>query len=292
MLKSMTGYGRAQAQRNGRDIQVEIKSVNHRYFEFSARTPRAYGYLDDKLKTLVGGAISRGKCEASLLIYTLDGGDAQVRLNTELARGYVEALRTAGEGLQLQDDLTLGSLLRFSDIFQVSKAVEDEEAVWNDVKAVAEEAVSRFIQMRQQEGERLYADLTGRLKTIGDCVSQVEELSPKTVQAYRERLYAKISEVLEGKGIEEQRILTEAAIFADKVAVDEETVRLQSHLRQFAELITADEPVGRKLDFLTQEINRETNTIGSKCQDIQVTNLVLQMKAEIEKLREQIQNIE
>lgn len=292
MLRSMTGYGRAQQTIDGRDIMVEIKSVNHRYFEFSARTPRAYGYLEDKLKTLVGGGISRGKVEVGVTVFTVEGKDAEVRLNLELARGYVSALRGAQEELGVKDDLSLSALARFPDLFLVSKTVEDEEVIWGEVRSVAEEALERFISMRTVEGERMLADIKSRLATVEACVGKVEEQSPRTLAAYRDRLYAKLNEVLEGKNVEEQRVLTEVAIFADKIAVAEETVRLRSHLRQFHTLLESDEPVGRKLDFLVQEMNREVNTIGSKCQDVEVTNVVLAMKAEIEKIREQIQNLE
>lgn len=292
MLKSMTGYGRSQQTVGGRDILVELKSVNHRYFEFSARTPRAYGYLDDKLKTLIGAAISRGKVEVNVSVFTVEGRDAEVEINLELARGYVEALRSVREELALTDDLSLSAVARFSDIFQVKKTVEDEETIWNEVRQVAEEAVERFVAMRTLEGERMLADISGRLHAIEESVKAVEAQSPRTQAVYRDRLYEKLQEVLEGKNVDEQRVLTEVAVFADKIAVDEETVRLKSHIRQFHMLLQSAEPVGRKLDFLVQEMNREVNTIGSKCQDVEITNVVLSMKAELEKIREQIQNIE
>lgn len=292
MLKSMTGYGRSQQTVGGRDILVEIKSVNHRYFEFSARTPRAYGYLDDKLKTLINAAISRGKVEVNVSVFTVEGKDAEVAINLELARGYVEALRSLKEELSLTDDLSLSAVARFTDLFQVKKTVEDEEAIWSEVRQVAQDALGRFISMRTLEGERMLADVSGRLNAIEESVAAVEAQSPKTLAAYRERLYEKLQEVLEGKNVDEQRVLTEVAVFADKIAVDEETVRLRSHIRQFHLLLASAEPVGRKLDFLIQEMNREVNTIGSKCQDVEVTNVVLSMKAELEKIREQIQNIE
>ena len=292
MLKSMTGFGRARREIDGRDIMVEIKSVNHRYFEFSARTPRAYGFLDDKLKSLIHEGLSRGKVETNVSIVNLSGKDAQVGIDLELARGYVNSLRSLAEPLSLSDNLSLSSIARFPDIFQVKKNEEDEETVWNEVKGVAEEALERFISMRETEGERLGEDLVTRLRTLTSCVEKVEELSPQTVAAYRERLSLKLNEILEGKNVEESRVLTEVALFADKIAVDEETVRLKSHIQQFYALVDLSEPVGKKLDFLVQEMNRETNTIGSKCQDVAVTNVVLTMKAEIEKIREQIQNIE
>lgn len=292
MARSMTGFGRARFQDGAREFLVEIKSVNHRFFEFSARTPRGYGYLDDKLKGLVSGAISRGKTEVSVLITSREGADTQISINRELARGYVEALRPLSEELLLRDDLSLSTIARLPDVFVLQKEEEDEDAVWNAVRAAAEEALASFVAMRETEGERLTADLRARLDMLETCTGKVEELSPRTTEAYRERLEAKLKEVLDGKGIDEARILTEAAIFADKVAVDEETVRLRSHIRQFRGILESQEPIGRKLDFLTQELNRETNTIGSKCQDLEVTGLVLTMKGEIEKIREQIQNLE
>ncbi len=292
MLKSMTGYGRAQQTVGEWEIQVEIKSVNHRYFEFSARTPRAYGYLDERLKGLVGEKVSRGKLETGVTLFRTEGRDAEVEVNLGLARSYVEALRGAAPELGLRDDLELSALLRFADVFQVKKAVEDEEEIWSAVRSVAEQALARFVQARQEEGERMQADISARLDQIEKQVSEVELRSPQTVAVYRERLKAKLDEVLEGRGLDEARILTEAAIFADKIAVDEETVRLRSHLTQFRGLLDSSEPVGRKLDFLVQEMNREVNTTGSKCSDVEITNRVLEMKAELEKIREQIQNIE
>lgn len=292
MLKSMTGYGRCQQTIDGRDILVEIKSVNHRYFEFNARTPRAYGYIEDKIKSLISSNVSRGKIDVGVSIYTVEGKDAEISVNLEMARGYVNALRSVKDELDLNDNLSLTSISRFSDIFNVSKAVEDEEVIWNEVKQVCEVALSKFIEMRKIEGERMFADVKSRLNTVEDFVSKIEKLSPQSVADYKERLLSKLKEVLEGKDIDEARVLTEVALFSEKIAVDEETVRLRSHLKQFNSLIQSKGPVGRKLDFLVQEINREVNTIGSKCQDTEVTGIVVELKSEIEKIREQIQNIE
>ena len=216
----------------------------------------------------------------------------QVLVNEPLARGYIESLRSLSEPLGLEDTLSLSTLTRFSDIFQVTKVQEDEDAVWASVKQVAEEALTRFLAMRKTEGVRLYEDIRGRLQTIETHLLKVEEYAPQTVADYKARLTAKIEEVLENRSIDEARVLTEVALFADKIAVDEETVRLHSHLKQFASMMESDQPTGRKIDFLVQEMNREVNTIGSKCQDLRVTNLVVEMKAEIEKIREQIQNVE
>ena len=291
MLKSMTGYGRAQRLFEKRDILVEIKSVNHRYFEFSARTPRAYSYLDERLKALTGEAVFRGKTEVSVNIFTTGGQDAQVTLHMDLARAYVDALREAGQTLGLRDDLSVSHLTRFGDLFQVSREQEADE-VWREVRETALEAVERFLAMRVAEGAKMQADISSRLDGIESAVGKVEEQSPRTQAAYRERLYQKLSQLLETRSVDEQRVLTEVAVFADKIAVDEETVRLRSHIGQFRALLKSREPAGRKLDFLLQEMNREVNTIGSKCQDIEITNTVLEMKAELEKIREQVQNIE
>lgn len=292
MVKSMTGYGRAQRQIGGRDITVEIKAVNHRFFEFSARVPRVYGYLEEKLKSFVGARVARGKVEVGVTILNLQSGSADVRVNLDLARGYVCALRDLCDPLELKDDLSLSAIARFSDIFTVRKSEEDEEEVWAAVSQVAEEAVSAFVAMREREGKRLREDLLSKLGRIETLIATVEERSPQTVAQYRERLYQKLQEVLGDRSVDEGRVLTEAAIFSERIAVDEETVRLHSHLSQFRKILDTPEAVGRKLDFLVQEINRECNTIGSKAQDVQIAGVVVEMKSEIEKIREQIQNIE
>ncbi len=292
MIKSMTGYGRGQQIIDGREITVEIKSVNHRYFEFSARVPRAYGYIEEKLKSFVQGKVSRGKVEVGVTIFNIEGKDAQIEVNQSIAVGYVEALRKANETIGLNDDLSLSQLIRLPDIFNVVKTTEDEEIIWNLVKTVAEEALDNFVSMRETEGQKMKDDIKSRLAYISDLVGKVEVRSPMVTGAYRERLYNKISEILNDKKIDEQRILTEAAIFSEKTAVDEETVRLKSHIQQFTSLLDSSEAVGRKLDFLIQEFNRESNTIGSKAQDVEITRIVVELKSEIEKIREQIQNIE
>ncbi len=292
MIKSMTGYGRAHEIVDGRDILVEIRSVNHRYNEFSSRVPRAYGYLDEKLKTLLQESVSRGKVEVSVLINNLEGKDALIEVNKSIAHGYISALRKVNEELNLNDDLNLSILSRFSDIFNVTKTVEDEEEIWNAVKQVAVLAFKSFIDMREREGSKLKEDLINRLAKIKVSVKSIEDFMPAISENYRSRLYNKIAEILEERTIEEQRILTEVAIFSEKIAVDEETVRLYSHLEQFNDLLKESNPIGRKLDFLVQEINREINTIGSKAQGLEVTKIVIDLKSELEKIREQIQNIE
>ncbi|HIX65752.1 MAG TPA: YicC family protein [Candidatus Anaerotruncus excrementipullorum] len=292
MISSMTGFGRAQQVVEGREITVEVKSVNHRFFEFAARTPRAYGYLEEKLKGFFQQAVSRGKMEAAVTIQTLEGPSARVLVNQELAGAYVEGLRRTGQALGLQDDLTLSALARFGDIFTLQRQEEDEDAVWQAVQGVAAQALEKFLAMRRAEGARLEADLLAKLESILGHVAFVEEQSPKTVAAYRQRLEAKLREVLADRQLDEARVIAEAAIFADRVAVDEETVRLRSHIAQFREILAGPAPVGRKLDFLVQEMNREANTIGSKAQDTLVARRVVEIKSDIEKIREQIQNIE
>lgn len=292
MVKSMTGYGRCEETVGGRRITVELKSVNHKYFEFSPRVTRGYGFLEDKLKSYVQSRVARGKIDLFLSIETLEDADVVVSVNHSLAAGYIAALREITERYKLPDTVTVNSLSRYSDIFSVHKAPEDEEAIWAAVQPVAEKAVDAFIAMRETEGSRLYEDVMARAAVILELVGKIEARSPETVKAYRERLEMKLREVLSDTAIDERRILTEAAIFADKVAVAEETVRLRSHFEQLKSLLGAEEPSGRKMDFLVQEMNRETNTIGSKASDSQIAYMVVDIKAEIEKIREQIQNIE
>ena len=291
-LYSMTGYGRAQKLIGNKEITVEIRSVNHRFLEYSSRVPRAYSYLEDRLKNLVKASVSRGKVDVSLTIQTVSGTDTKVVINHDLARSYLEALRDLSEDLQLKNDLTVSQMTRFSDIFSVVRVEDDEEEIWSAVSQVAQEAVDNFMQMRRVEGEKMKQDLLYRLELIEQMVKKVEELSPKTVENYSKRLYAKLQEVLQNNTVDEQRVITEVAIFAEKIAVAEETVRLGSHVHQFREILRSGEPVGRKLDFLVQEFNREANTIGSKAQDLEIARVVVDLKSEIEKIREQIQNIE
>lgn len=292
MVKSMTGYGRAQELIGGMDITVELRAVNHRYYEFSSRLPRMCGFLDDKLKAMLQGSISRGKVEANVTISYAEGKDAVIAVNKSVAKGYIDALNAANEELGLRNDLALSQLLRLPDVFNVQKATQDEDEIWNAVRSAAQIALDSFMLMRSAEGERMLADVSGRLSAIEEMVSFIEEKAPLMAESYRNRLYSKLCEVLSDKSVDEQRILTEAAIFSERVAVDEETVRMRSHIAQFRGLLEQDIPVGRKLDFLIQEMNREINTIGSKAQDLEITRTVVDVKSEIEKIREQIQNIE
>ncbi len=292
MVRSMTGFGRGHEILNGRDITVEIRAVNHRYYEFSARVPRSLGFLEEKLKTLLNGRINRGKVEVSVLVYNTDNKDEKVSINREVVKDYIDALRSVKDEFSLVDDLSLSNVMRIPDAFTVIKEDADEEQLWADVKSVAEQALAKFIAMREAEGQRLKADCLNRLATIEGWVAIVEERSPLIVEEYRKRLYDKMCDVLSSANIDESRILLEAGIFSEKTAVDEETVRLRSHIEQFRKMLDSDEAIGRKLDFLVQEMNRETNTIGSKVQDIEVTKIVVDQKSEIEKIREQIQNLE
>lgn len=292
MLRSMTGYGRSQKDLHGRDITVEIRSVNHRYYEYSSRIPRTYAYIDEKLKALLKTGISRGKVEVSITINNIESKDTEIALNKSVAEGYVKALRSVAEELHLKDDLSLSKLIKLPDIFSVQKTQDDEEEIWSDVSETASEALGKFVAMREAEGEKLKNDILSKSDSILLMVTKIEELSPQTVENYRNRLYQKLSEVLEDKNIDEQRIVTEAALFSEKIAVDEETVRLRSHISQLKSMLDSEETIGRKLDFIVQEMNREINTIGSKAQDLSITKIVVDVKAEIEKIREQIQNIE
>ena len=288
----MTGFGRGHQVLNGRDITVEIRAVNHRYYEFSSRLPRSLGYVEDKLKTLLQGRISRGKVEVSVLINNVEAADEKITINHEIVKEYIDAMRSVKDEFGLVDDLSLSNILRIPDAFTVVKTETDEAQLWEDIRSTAEEALEHFISMRENEGERMKQDVLSRLAKIEEWVGVVETRSPMVVEDYRKRLYDKMCEVLSSTNIDENRILMEAGIFSEKTAVDEETVRLRSHIAQFRGMLESGEPVGRKLDFLVQEMNRETNTIGSKVQDIEVTRIVVDQKSEIEKIREQIQNIE
>ena len=292
MILSMTGFGRGTAVRNGREITVVLRSVNSRYFEYSSRIPRTCSYLDSRLKKQLNERISRGKVELSMTVQNVDAADTVVAVNMELARSYQQAMRDISEQLGVKNDISAGVLTRFPDVLTTRHADVDEEQLWEDVSAVTAQALDRFVEMRAVEGAKMKADVENRLNFLEECVGRVETLSAGRVEAYTNRLYEKLKVILEDRDIDDARVLTEAAIFGDKTAVDEETVRLRSHIAQYRDILKLDEPVGRKLDFLTQELNRETNTIGSKCQDLDITRIVVDMKAEIEKIREQIQNLE
>lgn len=294
MVRSMTGYGRAQMMVDTMSITVEIKSVNHRYFEFNSRVPRSYGFLEEKLKAFVGSLVARGKVECYVSIENLEDSEVDILVNHGLAASYYNALKELAEKneLNLRDDVVFTTLARNNDIFTVHKQEADEEKIWNAVKAVANDAVNKFISMREIEGEKLKIDVLSRADLILSKVEEIEKRSPETVKEYNDKLLSRINEFLSDVQVDEQRLLTECAIFADKVAVAEETVRLRSHIDQLRQFMEAKESVGKKMDFLVQEMNREANTIGSKAQDVSIARNVIDIKAEIEKIREQIQNIE
>ena len=292
MIRSMTGFGRDHRIIDGKEYLVEIRSVNSRYYEFNAKLPRQYMFLEEKLKSLVKSKMSRGKVEVSLSIYNISTNDTAVSINDGVVENYINVLRAAGKKFLLNDDLSVSTIFRMTDAFNIVRAEADEDKIWEAVKLTAETALAKFVEMREAEGEKMKEDILAKLSNVEAMTDKVIEYAPETVTAYREKLFAKMQEILENKQIDEQRILLEAGIYAEKIAVDEETVRLKSHFVQFRDMMNSDEPIGRKLDFLVQEINREVNTTGSKAQDLRVTRLVVDMKSEIEKIREQIQNIE
>ena len=294
MIRSMTGYGREQMIVGEREIMVEIRSVNHRYFEFSARVPRVYGYIEEKLKSTLKESISRGKVEVNVQINMLEGKPIKVSVDKNTAYEYLGALREANNDLDLEDDITLSKLMKFPDIFTVQKPADDEEQLWNDVSTVVSKAVERFVSMRETEGKNIGADFHKRLDLIEQNVLEIEKRSPQVVAEYQARLNERLDALLADKKItaDPDRVLQEVAIFADRVAITEEIVRLKSHIRQFRVIMDAAQPVGRKLDFLIQEFNREANTIASKANDFELAKIVVDVKAEIEKIREQVQNIE
>ena len=293
MIKSMTGYGRARQMLHKRDITVEVRSVNNRYLDCTVKMPRMYTFAEDAIKSCVQKAISRGKVDVFITVDASAADVAKVTVNRELAAGYVSALRELAEVCGSQNfQVGPETLSRFPDVLTVTKADEDLESVSADLCAVLEEALAAYNTMRAVEGAKLAEDIGNRLTAIETYTGQVEERSPQTVAEYRAKLTARMQEVLQSTTIDAQRILTEAAIYADKVAVDEETVRLRSHVAQLRTMLLSDEPMGRKMDFLIQEVNRESNTIGSKCNDVAIAQVVVNLKAEVEKIREQVQNIE
>lgn len=293
MIRSMTGYGRNRRIIGEYEITAELRAVNNRYFEFSAKLPRSYQYLEDKIKLLLKEQISRGKVDFTLSVYNVQGKEAAVSVNNLVVEGYVKALRETGERFGLPDDLTLNSIFKMTDAFHISRPEEDEEAIWAMVKETTAAALDNFMKMRETEGEKMKEDVLEKLTNIERMTEEICTYSAENITAYRNRLTEKMKNILADQQIDESRILLEAGIFAEKTAVDEETVRLKSHFLQLRTMLdTAKEPIGRKLDFLIQEINREVNTVGSKAQELRITKIVIDAKNEIEKIREQIQNIE
>lgn len=291
-LLSMTGYGSAKGSVEGQEITVELKSVNNRYLDCSVRLPRNFLFAEDTVKQAVSAGVSRGKVDVFVSAQASQDSGTVVSVNEELARGYRDAVARIAETLGLESGLNAFSLARFPDVLTVERRELDKDKAAAALSEITAKAVEEFNAMREREGERLRRDMIGKLETIEGLVSVVEERSPQTVKEYRERLEARLRDILADRSLDEQRVITEAAIFADRTAVDEETVRLRSHIAQFRTMLEEGSPIGRKMDFLVQEFNRESNTIGSKCQDINITRLVVELKSEIEKIREQIQNIE
>ncbi len=288
----MTGYGRSVQTIGGKEITVELRSVNNRFLDCSVKLPRAFSYAEDAVKQAVRQSVARGKVDVFVGIQVTQDENVRISLNRPVLEGYLEALHTIARDYSVRDDISATAMARFPEVFVVERAEEDEKRNVADILCVVEAALEAYNTMRQTEGAAMVADLRSRAAAIEADVTKIESRSPQTVKEYHDRLLAKLREVLDNANIDESRIVTEAAIFADKVCVDEETVRLRSHLNQLEALLRGGGAIGRKLDFLLQEMNRETNTIGSKCNDLELTRYVVEIKSELEKIREQIQNIE
>lgn len=292
MIKSMTGYGRCEHIDENRKIVIDMRSVNHRYSDVTVKVPRAYGYLEDKIREYLLGVISRGKVEVFVYIENYTNDDKVITLDHVLADNYYKVLNELKESYSLRNEIGLSDMSRFSDIFITRQQEEDKDKVWEMVFPCLKSATDDFLAMRTREGERLRENLVTRAKAIQELLAEVEERTPQIVIEYSVRIKERMTELLGNFQIDENRLLTEVGILADKVCIDEELVRLKSHFNEFEKIISLNEPIGRKLDFLVQEINRETNTIGSKANDFAIAKQVVEIKSEIEKLREQIQNIE
>ena len=292
MIKSMTGYGRAVQELHGRTVTVEIRSVNHRYFDCTVKTARIYAFLEDTVKKAVQNSVSRGKLDVSVTIDDSRSDDVQVVFNEHIFDAYYRSMQEMAKRYELRDDISVTAIGRYPEVFTIEKREADAEELRADVTTVTEQALVEFSAMRAREGAKMYEDISGRGAEIGKMVDTIADRAPKIVAEYRERITQRIREILEGVQPDEGRLLTEAALFADRTAIDEELVRLRSHLQQLEDMLRDDVPVGRKLDFLVQELNRETNTIGSKANDLTVTRIVVDIKSEIEKIREQVQNVE
>lgn len=291
-LLSMTGYGSAKGSVEGQEITVELKSVNNRYLDCSVRLPRNFLFAEDTVKQAVSAGVSRGKVDVFVSAQASQDSGTVVSVNEDLARGYRDAVSHIAETLGLESGLNAFNIARFPDVLTVERRELDKDKAAAALSEITAKAVEEFNAMREREGERLRRDMLGKLETIEGLVSVVEERSPQTVKEYRERLEARLRDILADRSLDEQRVITEAAIFADRTAVDEETVRLRSHIAQFRTMLEEGSPIGRKMDFLVQEFNRESNTIGSKCSDASLAKVVVDLKSEIEKIREQLQNVE
>ena len=292
MLKSMTGYGRVKVENDFREITVELRSVNHRYLDLNIKVPRIYGYLEDLVSKQAQAAIARGKVDIFVSVRAKEGADIKVSPNMAVIQGYVDALKKVSETYGISDEVSALALLRLPDAMEQNKEEADADQLKNEVSAVLAQALAEYNAMREKEGGRLVEDVVYRAGLIAKSVDFVEQRSPNCVEEYRTRIAARMTEILDGSELAQQRILQEAALYADKVNVTEEIVRLRSHLSQLDTMLKSPVAIGRKLDFLVQEMNRETNTIGSKANDFQIAKTVVDMKAEIEKIREQIQNLE
>lgn len=292
MIKSMTGYGGAKGKSEGMELSVELKSVNNRYLDCNVRLPRNFIFAEEAVKSVVSEEISRGKVDVYVTVDYTGADSVAILVNDALATGYADAVGKISHSLGLPDGLSAYAISRLPDVVTVERREADRDVFSKALLAILREAISEHNAMRETEGEKLCDDISGRLDTIESLVARVEVRSPETVTQYRQKLYKKMTEILENTAIDEQRILTEAAIFADRTAVDEETVRLKSHIRQLRQMLSEGSPIGRKMDFLVQEFNREANTIGSKCNDSELSKTVIELKSEIEKIREQVQNIE
>ncbi len=292
MIKSMTGYGRSELQEDNKNIVVEMKSVNHRYADFSIRYPKYYSFLEEKVREYLQKFISRGKVNVFITIDNYGENNKLIVLDEGLADSYINALNTLKERYDLKDDISVSNVARYTDIFKIEKQQEDQDEVWEIVKKAVDVAVKDFISMREREGGRLKEDLIRRGKDVMKLIQEIETRAPYIVEEYKEKIESRVRELLQNVPLDENRILTEVAIFADKISITEELVRLQSHFVELEDILKSKEPVGRKLDFLIQEMNREINTIGSKANDLFVSKRVVAVKSEIEKMREQVQNIE
>ena len=292
MLNSMTGFGRVEKEFEGKNISVEIKSVNHRFFECSIRTPRGMSYLEEPVKAHINSKVARGKIEVFISVETVGEGSIEISYNADYLSSFLKTLGEISRKFKLKNDVKLSDVAHNKDIFTVKKAEENEEELTAQVLETLNEALARYNEAREKEGDRLRADINSRLDGIEANVSIIEARSPETVKEYREKLLLRMQEVLGDSKIDEQRILTEAAIYADKITVAEETTRLRTHILNFRDLLAGSSPIGKKLDFYMQEMNREINTIGSKCNDISIAKTVVEVKSQLENIREQIQNIE